>query len=68
MKKEIKLPNNIVKKLQALPESGMGYQIVNFKLKSGKFLKKITVLNSSIAILEQNITVSEIVEVQLVDD
>lgn len=65
MKKEIMLPDHLVKKLQNLPESGMGYQVVNFKMKNGKIFKNITVLNSSVASLEEDVNVSEIVDIEL---
>lgn len=64
-KLEIKLSGKLIKKLQKLPETGMGYQVVNFKFKDGKILKNITVLNSSIALLDETINVSQIEEIKL---
>ena len=67
MNEEIKLPEHLIKLLQNLPESGMGYQIVDLILKNGTKLKKITILNSSIALLEttdKNI-INEIVDIKL---
>ena len=63
---ELKLSDRLIKKLQDLPESGMGYQVVNFKLKDGTILKNITVLNSSIALVDKKLTISNIVDVELV--
>lgn len=66
MKKiEIKLPEHLVKQLLELPETGMAYQIVDFWLQDGTILKNVTVLNSSIAILDKEIDTSKIVKVRL---
>jgi hypothetical protein len=40
-----KLPKRITKILISLPESGMGYQQVDFHLTTGKIIKNVTVLN-----------------------
>ncbi|HBL74365.1 MAG: hypothetical protein A2W90_19785 [Bacteroidetes bacterium GWF2_42_66] len=50
----IKLPESFINKRINLPESGMGYQIVNVILRNGKVLKKHKVLNSEIRMLEEN--------------
>ncbi|MDP3433135.1 MAG: hypothetical protein Q8T04_09260 [Bacteroidota bacterium] len=50
----LKLPDNFSNILVNLPESGMGYQIVNVILRSGKILYKHKVLNSEILMLEEN--------------
>jgi hypothetical protein len=50
----LKLPDNFSNILVNLPESGMGYQIVNVILRSGKVLHKHKVLNSEILMLEEN--------------
>ena len=63
---ELKLSNRLIKKLQDLPESGMGYQVVNFKLKDGTILKNITVLNSSIVVVDKTLNISNIIDVELV--
>lgn len=65
MRKEVRLPKNVIKKLQGMPESGMGYQIVNFKLRNGKSLNDLTVLNCSIALVDGDIDVSQVCEVEL---
>jgi len=64
-KLEITLPEHLIKRLQELPETGMGYQVVDFELKNGTILKSVTVLNSSIALLDKDMDVSEIVKVEL---
>ena len=63
---ELKLSDRLIKKLQDLPESGMGYQVVNFKLKDGTILKNITVLNSSIVVVDKTLNISNIIDVELV--
>lgn len=65
MKKEVQLPENLIKRLQELPESGMGYQIVNFKMQNGKSLDNVTVLNCSIALIEETVDASQITGAEL---
>ncbi len=50
----IKLPDNFINLLTNLPETGMGYQIVNVILKGGTILRKHKVLNSTLLLLEEN--------------
>lgn len=54
LKNEVTLPENIQDILKKRPESGMGYHIVDVKLKSGDILKDRTVLNSSILVLNND--------------
>ncbi len=54
LKNEITLPQNIQDILKKRPESGMGYHIVDVKLKTGEVLKDRTVLNSSILVLNND--------------
>jgi len=42
----IKLTEKWVEYLCSMPESGMGYQIIDVKLKDGRVLKDISVLNA----------------------
>lgn len=67
MNEEVKLPEHIVKLLLELPESGMGYQIVDLIFSNGEVIKHITILNSSIAILDSSkkVIVDNIVNVRL---
>lgn len=67
MKKEMQLPEDIVNQLIKLPESGMGFQVVDFMLKDGTILKNMTVLNSSVVLIEENIKnlINDIVSVKL---
>ena len=62
---EIHLSENWIEKLQKLPETGMGYQIVNLILTNGKVFNNVTILNCSIAILEEEINVSQIKSIEL---
>jgi len=54
IKKRIKLKEEHIKYLLELPESGMGYQIVDITLKNGQQLKKRIVLNSQFLLLENS--------------
>jgi hypothetical protein len=47
MEKSVKLSDEQIRILENLPESGMGYQIVNITLKNGVILKDRIVLNST---------------------
>lgn len=64
---KIKLLSEQIKKLETLPEQGMGYQIVDIKLKSGKELKNRVVLNSSYLLLhdDERLNSNEIIDVNL---
>jgi len=46
-------------KLAALPESGMGYQVVDVHLKNGVIIKKIMVVNCEILVNQGNLSFSE---------
>ncbi|CAN5441071.1 hypothetical protein BH10BAC1_BH10BAC1_03130 [soil metagenome] len=50
---KIELPKKLSDYLINLPENGMGYQIVKVILKSGKVLRKLKVLNSSVLVLDK---------------
>lgn len=47
MEKSVKLLDEQIHILEDLPESGMGYQIVNITLKNGLILKDRIVMNST---------------------
>lgn len=47
MEKSVKLLDEQIRILEELPESGMGYQIVNITLKNGVILKDRIVMNST---------------------
>jgi hypothetical protein len=51
-KNTIKLPKKFSNVLNELPETGMGYQIVDVQLKSGKWLNEKQVYNSEILVVE----------------
>ena len=67
MKSTFKIPEKFVHQLVNIPESGMGYQLVNVFLSDGKILRKRKVLNSSILVLkpDENILSSEIEKIEL---
>lgn len=67
VKKRIKLKEEHIEYLLELPESGMGYQIVDLTLKDGHQLKKRVVLNSQFLLLEnsENIDPNFIEKVEL---
>lgn len=47
MTKKVKLLDSQIRLLESLPEQGMGYQIVDIELKSGKKLTNRIVFNST---------------------
>lgn len=54
LQQEIDLPEEIKSQLQGVPETGMGYHIVDLLLKSGRVLKDRTIINSSKLILNSD--------------
>ena len=54
IKRKIKLKDEHISFLAELPESGMGYQIVNVILKNGQHLMNRVVLNSEFLMLEDD--------------
>ena len=67
METSVKLTDEQIKILEDLPEHGMGYQIVNITLKSGKILKNRIVLNSTYLKVEsdERILPTDIVKIDL---
>ena len=53
-RRKIELKEADVKYLSELPESGMGYQIVDITLKDGQRLKNRIVVNSQFLLLEDD--------------
>lgn len=51
-KKKIQLKEEHIQYLSHLPESGMGYQIVDVTLRNGQHLKNRIVVNSEFLVLE----------------
>ncbi|HVF71577.1 MAG TPA: hypothetical protein VM940_08210 [Chthoniobacterales bacterium] len=62
----IYLPKTWIEKLVQLPESGMGYQRVNIRLKHGKVLRDVTVLNAEEAQVAEAFEPADILDVELV--
>ncbi len=65
MNYQLTLPRKIEEKLLELPENGMGYQVVNFILKKGKIVHNIVILNSSVALLNEEIELEDIEDIEL---
>ncbi len=53
-KNKIKLRDEHIKTLSELPETGMGYQVVDILLKDGKTLKNRIVINSEFLIVNKD--------------
>ncbi|WP_181701931.1 hypothetical protein [Chthonobacter albigriseus] len=47
----VQLPDPLVRKLIALPETGMGYQLVDLSLADGRVVRRVQVLNSELALI-----------------
>jgi len=60
-----RLPSAIIKKLAALPESGMGFQLVVLVMKNGKHLSHVKVLNGSIALIPKGLNINEVIGIRL---
>lgn len=63
--KEIELTTKLIEELIKSPETGMGYHTVNILLTNGNKLEKQVVLNSSILVTNENITINDISEVEV---
>lgn len=62
----IPLRVELVRKLEKLPESGMGYQVVDLVLSDGRKLKNVVVFNSEeVEIAEGVLGQAEITDVEL---
>ena len=66
-KHKLLLPDKFINQLVALPETGMGYQLVKVVLKNGLILSKQKVFNSSLLQLEadEDIPQNEIERIEL---
>jgi hypothetical protein len=58
MENKLELDKKYIDFLSSLPEQGMGYQIIDVTLKSGKIFKKRVVLNSTFLKLDHNESIS----------
>jgi hypothetical protein len=54
----LQLKSKIVDRLLALPESGMGYQVVDLVLADGRIIPNVTILNGEIATLPDSLHIS----------
>lgn len=66
-KSQLRLSNKHISMLEKLPEQGMGYQIVNIKLKDGRVLTDRIVFNSTYLKLnkEDIFTLDEIKDIKI---
>jgi hypothetical protein len=59
------LPLNLQEKLKQLPETGMGYQIVDFIKSDGRVISNVTVLNGSeFYMLDEHIGFKDVIDVR----
>jgi len=65
LENQIDLPESVKSQLDGLPESGMGFHIVDILLKNDRVLKNRTIINSSKLILnpDEDINPEDIVEI-----
>lgn len=59
-KSEIQLPEHAIDQLMHQSESGQGYQIVDLHLSDGRVVEEVPVLNSEMAITDEDIDPSDI--------
>lgn len=60
------LSNPLVNKLAALPETGMGYQLVDLVLRDGREVRKVMVFNAEEAeVADASLTTADIADVRL---
>lgn len=63
---KIKLDEEHIEYLSKLPETGMGYQIVDITLKDGQKINNQTVLNSEFLLLERDdISLEQIAKIEI---
>lgn len=62
----IRLPAIWIDRLVHLPESGMGYQRVNIRLRQGKVLRNVMVFNAEECQVPEPFEISDIEDVELV--
>lgn len=65
---QLALNDKMINRLLALPETGMGYQLVDLVLFDGRVVQRVPVFNSEIANLPEtfrDVTASDIADVRL---
>ncbi len=60
------LPMKWIQYLTKLPETGIGYQLVDIYMNDGNILSSIEVLNSSIAKVQEEFDADKIISIKLV--
>jgi len=61
----VKLPDNWSNHLLKMPETGMGYQIVDIELQNGEILTGKKVVNNELLILGQYLNIEDIKDIKL---
>jgi len=66
-KSTLKLPKRLTAQLTKLPEQGMGYPVIDLRLKSGKWLTRKIVLNAEDLVIDsgESVHARDISEVQI---
>ena len=65
---QIELQKDIINRLLALPENGMGYQVVDLVLADGQIVPNVKIFNCEIANLPEsyrNVRPSDVMDVRL---
>lgn len=68
---QIELRKNIIDRLLGLPETGMGYQVVDLVLADGRIVPNVKIFNCEIANLPENfrnVRPSDVTDVRLSRD
>jgi hypothetical protein len=53
MKAPVSLPNRFAPQLVALPETGMGYQVVNIRTKKGEVFRRVVIVGGYVASVDR---------------
>ena len=62
----IRLNAQLTNKLIGIPESGMGYHVVDVVLKNGSVIEELTVLNcQNLIVDEKNIAAKDVIDVKV---
>ena len=65
MNSKVELPDIIKQKLKMMPETGMGYQIVDFIYLNGEVKENVTVINCSIVPANDLFHVEKVIDVRM---
>lgn len=62
---KIKLNTKLISLLQTLPETGMGYQIINIGFRNGRVVKEVKILNCTYALISENMNFRDIKSIEV---